>query len=69
MSKDSLTKNLTIDLVATVLEGLQVPYSLNPMWLGTAAAPWKALHEAVGFGWHTKEVYAKWLEENLGEDL
>jgi hypothetical protein len=55
VTRDELIRNL-----AEVLAGLQVPMSLG-LPLGTAKAPWAAIHDETGFGWHAAEDYESYL--------
>lgn len=47
-----MTRDETLDLLARVLQGLQVPLSIAPQMLGTAAEPLRELYAEVdAFGW------------------
>jgi hypothetical protein len=56
-----------IRLIALVLAGLQVPRSIGPEVLGTAADPWDLLRERLQlYGWVTADDYEKCLHVRLG---
>lgn len=56
-----------LDNLATLLAGLQVTHSLDPAMLGSAAQPWREIHNAVGFGWMDDAQYRAYLDEVLAD--
>jgi hypothetical protein len=67
-----LTREATIDAIAKVLAGLQVPLSMagqmpggSNRLLGAADEPYRALLAESGFGWRDAADFATWLHKVL----
>lgn len=62
-----MTRDETIDAIAELMAGLQVPISMG-MPLGAALEPWRRLNdEAVSFGWADANMYRVKLAEMLAD--
>lgn len=61
----TMTCEAVLDRLALILAGLQVPLSIDPHILGSAAEPFRQLLHDSGFGWRNEYDFREYLRSAL----